>query len=89
MKKSISTFIFAGFFVAGVASAASMKIPMNEVLPSGSGKALGEITVTETPYGLLFQPHLSGLAPGIHGFPWCILTQAVCRSLKMVKKSLR
>ncbi|SQI21180.1 Cu/Zn superoxide dismutase [Salmonella enterica subsp. arizonae] len=43
MKKSISTFIFAGFFVAGVASAASMKIPMNEVLPSGSGKALGRL----------------------------------------------
>lgn len=40
---------------------------MNEALPSGSGKALGEITVTETPYDLLFQPHLSGLVLGIHG----------------------
>ncbi|EAS0615789.1 superoxide dismutase [Cu-Zn] [Salmonella enterica] len=68
MKKRISVLAFAGLFVAGVASAASMKIMMNEALPTGTGKALGEITVTETPYGLLFQPHLSGLAPGTHGF---------------------
>ncbi|EAO9997415.1 superoxide dismutase [Cu-Zn] [Salmonella enterica] len=68
MKKKVSILILSGFFVAGVASAATMSIPMNEALPSGSGKALGEITVTETPYGLLFQPHLSGLVPGIHGF---------------------
>ncbi|EAM7069777.1 superoxide dismutase [Cu-Zn] [Salmonella enterica] len=68
MKKKVSTLILSGFFVAGVASAATMSIPMNEALPSGNGKALGEITVTETPYGLLFQPHLSGLVPGIHGF---------------------
>ncbi|EAA2980419.1 superoxide dismutase [Cu-Zn] [Salmonella enterica subsp. diarizonae] len=68
MKKRISVLAFAGLFVAGVASAASMKIMMNEALPTGTGKALGEITVTETPYGLLFQPHLSGLVPGIHGF---------------------
>lgn len=68
MKKRLSVLAFAGLFVAGVASAASMKIMMNEALPTGTGKALGEITVAETPYGLLFQPHLSGLAPGIHGF---------------------
>ncbi|EIC0165344.1 superoxide dismutase [Cu-Zn] [Salmonella enterica subsp. enterica serovar Kinondoni] len=68
MKKRISVLAFAGLFVAGVASAASMKIMMNEALPTGTGKALGEITVTETPYGLLFQPHLSGLVPGIRGF---------------------
>lgn len=68
MKKRVSALILGGFFVAGVTSAATMSIPMNEALPSGSGKALGEITVTETPYGLLFQPHLSGLVAGIHGF---------------------
>lgn len=45
-----------------------MRIPMNGTLLSGSGKALGEITVTETPYGLLFQPHLPGLVHGKQGF---------------------
>lgn len=54
MKKRVSALILGGFFVAGVTSAATMSIPMNEALPSGSGKALGEITVTETPYGLTF-----------------------------------
>lgn len=68
MKKTFTVLAFAGFFVAGVASAASMTVTMNEALSSGIGKPLGEITVTETPYGLLFRPHLSGLVPGIHGF---------------------
>lgn len=46
-----------------------MSTPMNGTLLSGSGKASGEITVTETPYGLLFQPHLSGLIPGSFHVP--------------------
>ena len=43
-------------------------VTMNEALPAGNGKALGTVTVTETPYGLLFTPNLTGLAAGIHGF---------------------
>ena len=45
-----------------------LTIPMNEALSSGQGKFIGNIVVSETPYGLLFTPHLSGLIPGIHGF---------------------
>ncbi|HVY53604.1 MAG TPA: superoxide dismutase family protein [Gammaproteobacteria bacterium] len=33
-----------------------------------NGKSAGEITISETPYGLLFTPFLHGLKPGIHGF---------------------
>jgi len=57
-----------GIFMAGTASATTLTIPMIESLPTGEGKLLGNIVVSETPYGLLFTPHLSGLTPGIHGF---------------------
>lgn len=39
--------------------AAGVTVTMNEALPEGNGKALGTVTVTETPYGLLFTPHLT------------------------------
>jgi Cu-Zn family superoxide dismutase len=42
-----------------------------EMYSMDSAKAknnLGKITVTETPYGLLFSPQLKGLTPGVHGF---------------------
>lgn len=31
-------------------------------------QALGRVMFTETPYGVLIQPELSGLTPGLHGF---------------------
>lgn len=34
----------------------------------GSTKSVGTVTITETPYGLLFSPQLTGLVPGVHGF---------------------
>jgi superoxide dismutase, Cu-Zn family len=52
----------------GSVLAAGVTVTMNEALPDGNGKALGTVTVTETPYGLLFSPKLTGLAAGIHGF---------------------
>ncbi|EBR8158705.1 superoxide dismutase [Cu-Zn] [Salmonella enterica subsp. enterica serovar Newport] len=68
-KKTITGALAAvGLLLAGAASAASLTVPVNEALPTGQGKFLGDITVTETPYGLLFTPHLTGLVPGIHGF---------------------
>lgn len=64
----IKALLVAGLFIAGGAVASTITIPVNEALATGQGKLLGNITVSETPYGLLFTPNLSGLAPGIHGF---------------------
>lgn len=67
--KQIGILALSGLLFASVASASSVTIQMNEALQTGAGKSLGEIKVTETPYGLLFQPQLSGLvAGGVHGF---------------------
>jgi len=43
-------------------------VTMHEVDDQGVGAAVGKVTVTESKYGLVFTPALSGLAPGLHGF---------------------
>ncbi len=57
--------------VAGSAWAApdaQIKVPLNLVNAQGIAGPAGEVTITETPYGLVFKPSLSGLPSGIHGF---------------------
>lgn len=43
-------------------------VTMNTTADKGVGKSVGTIQISETPYGLLFTPHLKELTPGIHGF---------------------
>jgi Cu-Zn family superoxide dismutase len=46
----------------------SLTVPMNVVDEKGVVTPAGEITVTESQYGLIFWPALSGLPTGLHGF---------------------
>ncbi|HEX7642521.1 MAG TPA: superoxide dismutase [Cu-Zn] SodC [Burkholderiaceae bacterium] len=46
----------------------SLTVPMNMVDEKGVVTPAGEITVTESQYGLIFWPSLSGLPTGLHGF---------------------
>lgn len=65
------------FFTAITAIAAGLLAPnaiANPVVTmymadaNGAGKAIGTISVSETRYGLVFTPDLSGLQPGVYGF---------------------
>ena len=47
---------------------ADLSIPMNLVDAQGGATAIGTINVSESAYGLVFTPALTGLAPGLHGF---------------------
>jgi Cu-Zn family superoxide dismutase len=47
---------------------ADVTVPMNLVDAQGVGAAIGQVVITETPYGLVFTPSLKGLTPGLHGF---------------------
>ena len=49
-------------------AAADMVVPMNLVDENGIGNAAGEVTISESKYGLVFTPALNGLVPGLHGF---------------------
>nr|WP_083233155.1 superoxide dismutase family protein [Pseudomonas graminis] len=56
-----------GAFTVG-AQAASLNVPMNMVSADGSPQPVGEVTISETAYGLVFTPELKSLPAGIHGF---------------------
>lgn len=54
-------------FLAGSAWA-DITVPMNMVDEKGAGATVGQVVVSESPFGLVFTPALSGVAPGLHGF---------------------
>ena len=47
---------------------ADIVVPMNLVDEKGVGASVGQVTISESKYGLVFTPALQGLSPGIHGF---------------------
>ncbi|MFZ6874986.1 superoxide dismutase [Cu-Zn] SodC [Undibacterium sp. Di27W] len=49
-------------------AAADVTITMNQVGEAGVGAKLGQVVVSESKYGLVFTPALTGLTPGSHGF---------------------
>jgi len=54
--------------LASSAVLADTTVTLNAVDANGVGAAVGTVTISESPYGLVFTPALSGLAPGLHGF---------------------
>ena len=71
MKKCLSMCVLSLF--VGAASAESVMIPMYETSPAaGQSGFVGNVMATDTAYGLMLTPHLSGLVPyltaGPHGF---------------------
>ena len=54
--------------VAAGAACADIVVPMNLVDENGIGAPIGNVTVSETAYGLVFTPSLEKLPPGLHGF---------------------
>jgi Cu-Zn family superoxide dismutase len=54
--------------VAAGAARADIVVPMNLVDENGIGAPIGNVTVSETAYGLVFTPSLEKLPPGLHGF---------------------
>lgn len=47
---------------------ATLTVPMNVVDEKGVEASAGQVTISETQYGLVFTPSLSGMPEGIHGF---------------------
>lgn len=67
MNKLSLLIVFAASFSA-LAGAADIVVPMHLVDDKGIGAEVGQVTITESKYGLVFMPALTGLAPGLHGF---------------------
>lgn len=64
----LETGLLIALLTTGSAYASEITVALNEATPQGAGKSLGNVVISETDYGLLFTPHLSGLPSGIHGF---------------------
>ena len=69
MKKQwMNAALMAALTIGGNAMAAEGTATLNLLTDTGNGKAVGTVSITETKYGLVFTPALTGLPPGFHGF---------------------
>jgi len=70
MNKSIIVLTLFSCFIFSVSLMADtgITVTMNMVDTTGVGASAGQIVVTESRYGLVFTPSLTGLPPGLHGF---------------------
>lgn len=58
----------AGALALAATAQADSTVKMSVVDEQGVGKNIGEVTLSETRYGLVLTPALTGLQPGLHGF---------------------
>lgn len=59
------------FFLASLSTAsafADITVPIHFVDEKGISASVGQVTVSESKFGLVFTPSLQGLASGVHGF---------------------
>lgn len=62
--------LMLGAAITGAVHAAdsSITVPLNFVDEKGTVSAAGDVVISESQYGLVFTPNLSGLPAGVHGF---------------------
>jgi Cu-Zn family superoxide dismutase len=68
MKHRYTLLTAAALLFAVGAAWADITVPMHMVDEKGTGKAVGQIVIGESPYGLVLTPSLTGLPQGLHGF---------------------
>ncbi|WP_211825863.1 superoxide dismutase family protein [Kistimonas asteriae] len=64
----IQTLSLAGLLFIQPLIAAETLVTLYNVNAQGTDTQVGTVSIVETPYGLLFQPSLTGLPNGYHGF---------------------
>lgn len=57
-----------GCLVATAVCANSIKVPVHQTSPNGQGDQIGYVNFKDTQFGMLIEPHLNSLTPGLHGF---------------------
>lgn len=63
-----NTMVALGLMLGSTLAYADLSVKMNLVTAQGVGAEAGVVTVSESPYGLVFTPDLKGLPAGLHGF---------------------
>jgi len=66
---NIKITLSSAVFIAMMSSLSfASEITMNEIDAAGKVTPIGSVTLTATPWGILFTPDLKKLPPGLHGF---------------------
>ena len=65
MKLTLTTL---SFMLCTSSAMADTKVQISTVDAKGVGANIGQVSITESKYGLVFSPSLKGLPPGLHGF---------------------
>lgn len=70
MRKGKHLAILTGIvgFLASTLVYANIVVPIYMVAPTGQGKAIGTVTLSDDYNGVLVTPNLQGLPAGVHGF---------------------
>lgn len=68
MQSQFKLLMTSGALLLCGAAQAQLTVPMNMVDDKGVGKQVGQVSISESQYGLVFSPQLAGLVPGMHGF---------------------
>lgn len=67
MKRALMLGLLS-LLAVGTAQAASLQVPVNLVSADGAPQPVGNVTISESAYGLIFTPDLNSLPAGVHGF---------------------
>src|SRR5690606_23513089 len=65
---TLKTASLLALLLASGSAFADTTVTLHAVSAESVGKALGDVTISSTEYGLVFTPDLKGLPPGLHGF---------------------
>jgi Cu-Zn family superoxide dismutase len=68
MQTRFRILLAATILSVSAAAQAGSTVQMHTVDEKGPGKSVGQVVISETPYGLVFSPSLAGLPQGLHGF---------------------
>jgi len=68
MQNQLKILAAAVVLMCSGAARADITVPMHLVDEKGAGNAIGQVVISESPFGLVFTPALTGIAPGLHGF---------------------
>ncbi|RZI40807.1 superoxide dismutase [Cu-Zn] SodC2 [Herbaspirillum sp. HC18] len=80
MQARFNTLFAASAMLLCASAWADVTVQMNMADDNGAGKPIGQVVISETPYGVVFVPSLAGLAPGVHGFH--VHENASCESVE-------
>lgn len=67
VKKYVAMLVLFALIQSAHAATETVKVAKVAQLSAG-GHPIGSVTFTDTQYGLLIEPKLKGLTPGVHGF---------------------